>query len=305
MNRFKRKYGFLPLDKSISAYKQYILWGNKNKNDVLYYAIELGYNDIVINYFNKYMSKAKKSDKRYKKSLYTASRHNNLEIVRYVYEILFDSNNQENKTLQQALQIALQNDNIEIVNYYLEKGVIYDRHILYHIKNTEVIDLIIDKYHFDVNIAIFNVNPTMGIYILNKYEISIVNLNSLLERFSTHNNNTNIIKLLIEKGANVHYDNDITLLYSALYTNIKTLNLLLENGANIDILKIVNYFKPSDKVIVDLQVKKFKKKEENKGEKKENTNTESKKCKAKTKSGANCKNTVKDGDYCHLHKKEE
>src|SRR5204863_218763 len=52
-------------------------------------------------------------------------------------------------------------------------------------------------------------------------------------RYSASRGNLNIVKLLIEKGANIHADNDYALRWSARNGHLDVVKLLIEKGADI------------------------------------------------------------------------
>src|SRR5690349_15370392 len=56
-------------------------------------------------------------------------------------------------------------------------------------------------------------------------------------RSASYTGYTNIVKLLVEKGANVHASGNEALLYAAKRGDDKTVGYLLSKGADIDMMK--------------------------------------------------------------------
>ena len=52
-------------------------------------------------------------------------------------------------------------------------------------------------------------------------------------RIASEHGNTDTVRLLLEKGANIHADNDIALRYASMNGHTDTVILLLQKGANV------------------------------------------------------------------------
>jgi len=57
-------------------------------------------------------------------------------------------------------------------------------------------------------------------------------------KWSARNGHLDVVKYLLEKGANIHADNDSVLIDSAYYGRLDVVKYLLEKGANIDVIDI-------------------------------------------------------------------
>ena len=72
----------------------------------------------------------------------------------------------------------------------------------------------------------------------NYYDIkNIINKSNINDYYlyaSTFNNNPKTIKLLLNKGCNIHYDNDKTFISSVMNNQIEVVKILLEHGANVN-----------------------------------------------------------------------
>ena len=55
--------------------------------------------------------------------------------------------------------------------------------------------------------------------------------------WSARKGHLEVVKYLIEAGADIHANNDKALNYSALYGHLEVVKYLIEKGANIDFLK--------------------------------------------------------------------
>ena len=147
------------------------------------------------------------------------------------------------------LSKVCEKDNIKIVKYIKKKTYIieYNNFVFSNSKYgcVRVVRYILNN-GFDVNKKInFNYSSYVLLTYCSQYGyIEVVKL--LLEkganihadddyalRWSARNEHIEVVKLLLEKGANIHADNDYALRWSAKNGHIEVVKLLLEKGANI------------------------------------------------------------------------
>lgn len=121
-----------------------------------------------------------------------------------------------------ALKNMSEQNNFEIVKYLVEHGADINKN------NNE-----------SVNYAIINSNLEMLNYFFSKTSFTSDEINHFFE-IATRFNNIDIIKFLINKGADIHYDDNIALYNSLLYENDEITKYLLNIGAVITKKYFVN-----------------------------------------------------------------
>jgi len=138
-------------------------------------------------------------------ALFEAVEDDHLDVVKFLIDNGIDILN--NKTI---LNKILNNKNLDIFNYLLDKGAVITNELLSHAILSEKIDivkLLIDK---------FNIKPK-------DKDILLV----------CYNNDTKLLKYLIEKGLDIYYDNNSLLLKSSVLGKFNIVKFLIENNVSI------------------------------------------------------------------------
>jgi ankyrin repeat protein len=197
-------------------------------------AAENGHIDVIIYLYKQFadiIDRLRRSDSDYDeyaeytsalnytktRALILSSTHGYLDIVKYLVEECnadihgYGEDNYE----EEALLMSIKRDHFEVVKYLIEKGAIFqDFHdefgILQMIANNGNLEMM--KYLVKNGLC---KNEALYLYALR--------------------NNFEMVKYLIEQGANINYDNGITLRVSAERDRFEMVKYLVEHGANINV----------------------------------------------------------------------
>jgi hypothetical protein len=109
-------------------------------------------------------------------------------------------------------------------------------------KNQKIINLILDNYHQCIDTNNENIQNTL-MKIIHEGNYNLINklvkyslINVVIDKafiFSNYNKRIEIVELLLQNGANIHYNNNEALIDACFLGNLSLFNLLIEYGANI------------------------------------------------------------------------
>lgn len=181
----------------------------------------------------------------------------NYEIAKYLIEDKKADVNAENEYGWTALKYASDEGRLEIVKYLVENGASVDAEVLTITKNLEIFEYLLEQGNLNINSVGY-----LGMTALSSASIEYGNLEMikyLLEKGADINvknedgstalmtasmyGNLEIIKYLIENGADINAkDNDdsTALIYASKWGNLETVEYLVKNGADINIKDIEN-----------------------------------------------------------------
>ncbi len=231
--------------------------------DIVKYLVEKGLytfinNDTVLNlyqnnYFDilKYLINIKKCD--YNDIIYKSCGDGNLDMVKYLVEEQGLDIHMENERI---LYIACCNNNLDIVKYLVKHGAkIYKKRkpIICDVcksNNLDVLKYLVEERKYSIHMG--NDLPLRNACKYGYYNLDVVKY--LVEHGADihvnneeplHNacykNDLDIVKYLVENGADIHVNNEEVLHNACRYTHLDIVKYLIEQGADIEALRSRNY----------------------------------------------------------------
>ena len=215
-------------------------------NDTLLKLYKNKYFDIL-----KYLIEIKKCDCN--EIIYKSCGDGNLDMVKYLVEEQGLDIHIENERI---LYVACCNGHLDIVKYLVEKGAkIYKKRkpILCDVcksNNLEVLKYLVEerKYsiHMENDLPLRNAckygyyNLNMVKYLVEQGADIHVNNEEPLNN-ACYKNDLDIVKYLVENGADIHVNNEEALHNACRYTHLDIMKYLIEQGADIEALRSRNY----------------------------------------------------------------
>lgn len=140
-----------------------------------------------------------------------------MPIVQYLFDIGADIHHRNDE----AFRLAVAENRLEAVKFLVEKGV--DIHTR---DNTPWRDMITDRYHD------FNTDKELNVlkFLLEKNEDQVF-INKYFTPLAAQYGRKDILQLLIEYKADIHYDKDMPLFMAVVEDKVETVQFLLDAGA--------------------------------------------------------------------------
>lgn len=181
-------------------------------------------------YWNKKDIKFKLDKGDNEQLLYSACERGYIQVVEYIidkgaidinYTLLFQS--------------ACDNNRFDIIKllFKKEKKKVLDYHIDYcNIKNIDILDFLYKK-GVDLGKVLEHACKTNNINIVRCLAKKRIKYKDYFLSIASQYGYFDIVKILIENGADLHYWNDVALCKSAYYGNLDMVKYLIEKGADI------------------------------------------------------------------------
>ena len=245
----------------IKEHKADIHTKNRNGSNILMEAVKARSNDLIKAFIELGIDVNEKDDRGYPSIVYSAFYNPDTQIIDYLVDKGADINFLTDKKENILIFAARNNPNENIIEYLLNKGfdinfvtVDGETPILAAAQNSHyfVLEKLIEK---GANLKAVDNNNRNALFIASKCNDRPYIISFLIEKgipanyrdengntavlFAAQNNNVNIIKTLVEKGADLKSVNDrgFTALMSALYegnNNIEMIKYLIENGIDVN-----------------------------------------------------------------------